>query len=144
VTGLAFGSGDYTVSTRGILSDEEWEVLYPRTKVLLACRAAGVDAIDTIWGKVGDLDGVERSARRARVLGYDGKAIIHPDHVPIVNRVFSPTPEEIDHARRVIAAVAQAEAEGKGAATLDGQLIENVHAAVARRTLDIARRVGLL
>jgi citrate lyase beta subunit len=144
VTGLSFGSGDYTVSTRGTLSDEEWELLYPRTKTLLASRAAGVDAIDTIWAKVRDLKGVERSARRGRGLGYDGKAIIHPDHVPIVNRVFSPTPEEIDHARRVIAAVAGAEAAGKGAATLDGQLIEAPHAAIAQRTLEAARRAGLL
>ncbi len=144
VTGLMFGSGDYVVSTRGRLTDEEWELLYPRTKTLLASRAAGVDAIDLVWPKVKDLEGLEKSARRASVLGYDGKAIIHPDHVPIVNRVFSPAPEEIDYARRVIVAVAEADAAGKGAATLDGQLIENVHAAIAQRTLDIARRAGLL
>lgn len=144
VAGLMFGIGDYTASTRGTPSGEEWEILYPRTKMLLACRAAGIDAIDCPYAKVKDLEGVERSARRARVLGYDGKAPIHPDHVPICNRVFSPTPEEIDYARRVIAAVAEAEAAGKGAATLDGQLIENVHAAIAQRTLNIARRAGLL
>jgi citrate lyase subunit beta/citryl-CoA lyase len=144
VTGLVFGSGDYTLSTRGTLSDEEWEVLYPRTKMLLAARAAGVDAVDCVWGKVRDLEGLERSARRGRVLGYEGKAVIHPEHVPVVNRVFSPTPEEIDYARRVIAAVAEAEAAGKGAATLDGQLIETPHASMAQRTLDTGRRAGLL
>ena len=144
VVGLMFGIGDYTASTRGTPSGEEWEILYPRTKMLLACRAAGIGAIDCPHGKVKDLEGLEKSARRARVLGYDGKAPIHPDHVPICNRVFSPTPEEIDYARRVIVAVAEAEAAGKGAATLDGLLIENVHAAIAQRTLNIARRAGLL
>lgn len=144
VTGIIFGSGDYTASTHATRSGEEWEFLYPRTKILLACRAAGIHAIDTPCGKVKDMEGLERSARRARVLGYDGKAIIHPDHIAIVNRVFSPTPEEIDYARRVIAAVAEAEAAGKGAATLDGQLIETVSAGFAQRTLDSARRTGLL
>jgi citrate lyase subunit beta/citryl-CoA lyase len=144
VTGLCFGSGDYVLNTHGTLTDDEWELLYPRNKTLLASRAAGVDAIDLVWPKVKDLEGLEKSARRARVLGYDGKAVIHPDHVPIANRVFSPSPEEIGRARRIIAAVAQAEAEGKGAATLDGQLIETPHAVMAQGVLDIASRAGLL
>lgn len=144
VTGLSFGSGDYSLSTRCILTDEEWELLYPRTRTLLAARAAGVKAIDLVWPKVKDLEGLEKSARRARVLGYDGKALIHPDHIPVANRVFSPSPEDIGRARRIIAAVAQAEAEGKGAATLDGQLIETPHAVMAQGVLDIASRAGLL
>ena len=149
ITGLAFGVGDYTESMRGKIYygpmvDEQWEILYPRTKMLLACRAAGVDAIDTPHPKVGDLEGLERSALRARTLGYDGKALIHPSHVTITNRIFSPSPEDIAYAQRVISTVANAEAAGIGAASMDGHLVENVHVAIAERILSEARQLALI
>ncbi len=78
------------------------------------------------------------------MLGYDGKAVIHPLQVEVVNKIFTPRHEEVEYAKKVIEVFQKAEAEGKGAAQLNGQLIENVHANIARRTLKVAEKAGVL
>ena len=138
--GLLFGAGDYTRETRGRITADRFELLYPMTRILLAARIAGIDAIDTPYFDVKNTEGLERHARQARDMGYDGKAVIHPAQLEVVHRVFTPTEQEVEHARRVIEAFEKAKTEGKGVIQLDGQVIENLHVDMANRVLAIAEK----
>jgi len=140
---LVFGAADYTRETRGKISPGRIELYYPMTRILLAARVAGIDAIDTPYFDIKDAEGLERHAQQARDLGYDGKTIIHPSQIDIVNRIFTPSREEVAYARRVIEAFEEAKGEGRGVTQLDGQMIENVHVDMAQRVLRIAQKAGL-
>jgi citrate lyase subunit beta/citryl-CoA lyase len=105
----------------------------------MAARAAGVAAYDSPHFAIDDLEGLRRRCQAARNLGYDGKTAIHPSHVEIVNDVFAPTAEQIAEAERVIEAMAEAQAEGRGVIRLDGKMIDQVHLAAARKVLERAR-----
>jgi citrate lyase beta subunit len=135
VRGLLFGAADYRESLRAGRSLDESELLYARSAILHAARARGIEAFDTPWFEFKDLDGLEASARRARLLGFDGKTAIHPSQVPALNRVFSPTPEEIERARGIVHIMEKAFAEGKNVATLGNEMVEALHLAEARRVL---------
>ena len=140
--GLLFGAADFTRETRGKITGDRQELYYPLMRILLAARIAGIDALDTPYFDINDPAGLERHALQAKNMGYDGKALIHPSQVEIINRIFTPTREEINYARRVIEAFQAARAAGKGAVQLDGNLIENVHVAMAERILKIAAQAG--
>jgi citrate lyase subunit beta/citryl-CoA lyase len=135
VRGLLFGAADYRESLRAGRSSEEWELLYARSAILHAARASGIDAFDTPWFEYKDIAGLEASARRARLLGFDGKTAIHPDQVPTLNLVFSPTPEEVERARGIVEVMEKALAEGRNVATLGNEMVEALHLAEARRVL---------
>jgi citrate lyase subunit beta/citryl-CoA lyase len=137
---LLFGAADFRASVRASRDPEEAELALARGTLVLAARAAGIEAFDTPFFDYRDDAGLEASARRARTLGFDGKACIHPAQVAIVNRVFSPDETEVARARRVVAALEAAAREGRGVATVDGEMVEPLHAAEARRTL--ARATG--
>lgn len=141
--GLLFGAADFTRETRGKITDDRQELYYPLMRILLAARIAGIDALDSPFFDINDPAGLERHALQAKNMGYDGKALIHPSQVEIINRIFTPTREEIDYACRVIEAFQAARTAGKGAVQLDGNLIENVHVVMAERILKIAAQVGM-
>lgn len=135
LAGFVFGSADLTREVGCRLTEGEPELLYARSHVLLAARAAGIDAYDSPHFIIADLDGLRRAALSTRNLGYDGKTVIHPSHLEIVNEVFSPSADEIDEARRIVEAMEAAEAEGRGAIAFDGRLVDQVHLAHARKIL---------
>jgi citrate lyase beta subunit len=137
--GLLFGAADYRESVRGGRLGEEQELLVPRSAIVLAARSAGIGAFDTPWFEYRDETGLEASARRARALGFDGKTAIHPAQVPAINRVFAPNPAEVERAERIVAALEEAAAAGRAVATVDGEMVEGLHLAEARRTLARAR-----
>jgi citrate lyase beta subunit len=139
VAGLLFGAADYRESLRAGRQPEEMELFFARSQILHAARAAGIEAFDTPWFEYKDEAGLERSALRVRQLGFDGKTAIHPAQVPVINRVFSPTPEEVERARRVVEVLEEALRQGRHVATLDGEMVEALHLRAARRTLDRAR-----
>jgi citrate lyase beta subunit len=139
VAGLIFGSADLSRELGCTLTEGEPELLLARSQTLLAARAAGVNAYDSPHFAIADLEGLRRSSRAARNLGYDGKTAIHPSHLEIVNEVFTPTAEQIASAKRIVAAMAAAHTEGRGVATLDGQMIDQVHLSAAKKML---RRAG--
>jgi citrate lyase subunit beta/citryl-CoA lyase len=139
---LLVGAADFRASMRALREPDEGEILVPRSALVLAARAAGIEALDTPYFEYRDEAGLETSARRARGLGFDGKTCIHPAQVPVVNRVFAPTAGEIERARKVVEALATAAREGRGVATVDGEMVEALHGAEARRTLDRARQAG--
>jgi citrate lyase beta subunit len=139
---LLFGAADFRASVRASRDPEEAELALARGTLVLAARAAGIEAFDTPFFDYRDDAGLERSARRARTLGFDGKTCIHPGQVAIVNHVFSPSEEEVARAERIVAALEAAAREGRAVATVDGEMVEPLHAAEARRTLARARRSG--
>jgi citrate lyase subunit beta/citryl-CoA lyase len=122
---VAFGAGDFTLDVAMVWSRGESELAPARAAIVTASRAAGIEApLDTVWVDLSDRDGLEASARTALGLGFQGKMCIHPDQIPIVNRVFTPADEEVAFAERVAAAFARAEAEGSAAIQLDGRFID--------------------
>jgi len=143
MTGLLFGAADFTRDTHGLITPDRQELMVPLMRILLAARIAGIDALDTPFFDIKDPAGLERHSLQAKAMGYDGKALIHPGQVEIVNRVFTPSEQELIQARRIIETFEKARQEGKGAAQLDGKLVENVHVAMAERLLNIARQAGL-
>jgi citrate lyase subunit beta/citryl-CoA lyase len=144
LNGLLFGAADYTRETRGKITPDRLELYYPMIRILLAARVAGIDAIDTPHFDINDMEGLARHAQKAKEMGYDGKAVIHPAQADVVNRVFTPSQEEVEYARRVVEAFERAKAEGRGATQLDGQLIENVHGVMAQRILKVALKAGAI
>jgi citrate lyase beta subunit len=121
--------------------EDELEILYARSKVVVDSAAARVrPPIDVVHLDVRDLEGLERSARLARSLGFRAKACIHPDQVPAVNRVFSPEPEEVEWARRVLEAYEHGEREGRGAVALEGSMVDLPVVERARKILADAKR----
>jgi citrate lyase subunit beta/citryl-CoA lyase len=139
VAGLLFGAADFRASVRAGRDPDEAELLVARSALVLAARAAGIEAFDTPFFEYRDEAGLERSARRARTLGFDGKAAIHPTQVPVIHRVFAPSPEEIERARKVVEALEAAARAGRAVATVDGEMVEALHGTEARRTLAGAR-----
>lgn len=136
LAGLVFGSADLVREVGCRLTAGEPELLYARSHVLLVARATGVAAYDSPHFGIADLDGLHLACQAARRLGYDGKTVIHPSHIAMVNEAFNPTEEEINEAKRVVAALEEAGLTGRGAIELDGKLIDQVHLAHARKVLD--------
>ena len=138
---LAFGAGDFTLDLGVRWSREETELIAFRSALVLASRAAGIEApIDLAWLNTKDQEGFANSVRWARTLGFQGKLCIHPDHIEPINSAFSPAAEEIAHAHRVVDAFREAEAVGSAAFALDGQLVDYAIVVHAQRTLESAAR----
>ncbi|MYB87584.1 MAG: CoA ester lyase [Acidimicrobiaceae bacterium] len=146
---LHFGVADYaascrarTISIGGLNPDypgDQWHSALSR--MLVACRANGLRAIDGPFGDFGDPDGFLAGARRAAALGYDGKWAIHPSQVDLANEVFTPPDSEVDQARRVLRALEEAAAAGRGAAQLDGRMIDAASARMAQNVVEMAEAI---
>jgi len=134
INGVIFGANDLVLETGMIRSEEGYELLYPRTKIVIAARAAGVSAIDTPYNNFKDEPGLIRETNLARKLGFSGKFVIHPSQIDIVNRIFRPTEEEVAYAKQVITAFEEARAKGFASASLDGKMID---IPIAQRALKI-------
>lgn len=139
VRGLLFGAADFRAAMRAGQDPDESELLVARGLIVLAARTAGVEAFDTPFFAYQDLDGLRRSARRARLLGFDGKTAIHPAQVAPIHEAFTPSEAEVERARQVLAALQSAAREGRGVASLDGEMLEALHGREAERTLARAR-----
>jgi len=113
---------------------------YARAKVPVDARAAGVNAIDAIWQKIDDIDGLVRDATIAKRLGYSGKSVIHPSQIDSLHKVFLPSKNEIEWARKVVQALDEAmeKGRGRGAVRLEGRMIDAVHYKQAKAILDVA------
>jgi malyl-CoA/(S)-citramalyl-CoA lyase len=162
---MSFGVADYAASTRarttviggvnpdyGVLADkdadgkraffwgDQWHAA--QTRMMVACRAYGLRPIDGPFGDFSDADGYTAAAKRAAVLGYEGKWAIHPSQIELANKVFTPSEAEVTKARRILEAMDQAAKEGKGAVSLDGRLIDIASIRMAQALLDKAKAIG--
>ena len=111
---------------------------------LMSAKAAGIVALDGVYNAFKDEDGLRAECDEGRDMGFDGKTLIHPAQVAICNAIFGPSDEDIDLARRQIAAFEAAEAEGQGVAVVDGRIVENLHIVTARATLAKADAIAAL
>ena len=121
---LYLGAEDLSADLRCPRTKAGGEIAYARGRLVCAARAAGIEAYDTPFTDVEDLEGLEEDARLARGLGFTGKAVISPRHVEIVNRVFTPSRKEVAHAREVFQAIEEAKRLGKGAISLHGKMVD--------------------
>jgi len=119
------------------------ETLFLRSHAVLDARAAGIPyPMTSSWWDIRDLDGLRADALRNRRLGMRGMCVMHPSHVPVVNEIFSPTPDEVAHARGVLAAIAAAEAEGRAAVIYEGDMIDYAMVATARELIALAESLA--
>ena len=143
--GLAAGPGGDAARAIGYQwTKEGTETLFLRSKAVLDARAAGIQ-YPTIssWWNIKDLEGLERDARWNRQLGFRGQTVMHPSHVPIVNRVFTPTTDEIEFYKGLIEAMKDAEKKGIAAVTYKGDMVDEAMVKTAREMLDFAASIGL-
>ncbi len=145
-TSIGGASADYAVLTdpdeqerRERHWGDQWH--YALSRMVVACRAYGLRPIDGPYGDIADPDGYVAAARRAAALGCEGKWAIHPSQVALANEVFTPSETEVERAERILAALAEAAAEGKGAVSLDGRLID---AASIRMAENLVAKTGQL
>lgn len=163
---MSFGVADYAASTRarttviggahpeyGVLTDKtedgdrefHWNDMwhFAQARMLVACRAYGLRPIDGPFGDFSDPDAYKAAAKRAAILGYEGKWAIHPSQIELANEVFSPSKAEVDKARRILEAMEQARKEGKGAVSLDGRLIDVASIKMAENLIQKAKTIGM-
>jgi citrate lyase subunit beta / citryl-CoA lyase len=147
---LIFGPGDYSAAVgipvttiggapAGYPGDH---LNYVYSRLVVAARAAGIQAIDGPYARVGDDDGLRQRARLARALGMDGKWTIHPGQIAIVNEVFSPSREEWERAEAMLAAYEEANRAGRGAAVFEGEMIDEANRKMADRVAQSGRAAG--
>jgi citrate lyase subunit beta / citryl-CoA lyase len=142
LAGFVMGTNDLAKDTRARLVPGRAPMLPWLMNCLAAARAYGLDILDGVYNDIGDADGFAAECRQARDLGFDGKTLIHPRQIEPCNEAFSPTAEEVDAARKIIAAFDLPENENKGVLQIDGRMVERLHAEMARRTVAIADAIA--
>ena len=142
VAALIFGATDYSVEVGCALTADGRNLRPAQRQIVLACRAAGIAAIDTPHMNLQDVPGLVEAAQRAAELGFDGKSAIHPSQIEPIHAAFSPAAEQVAWAERVLALLGDRDDAQLGAELLDGQLIEAPHLARARRILAAWAGVG--
>jgi citrate lyase subunit beta/citryl-CoA lyase len=142
LAGFVMGTNDLAKDTRARLVPGRAPMLPWLMNCLAAARAYGLDILDGVYNDIGDAAGFAAECRQARDLGFDGKTLIHPRQIEPCNEAFSPTAEEVDAARKIIAAFDLPENENKGVLQVDGRMIERLHAEMARRAVAIADAIA--
>jgi citrate lyase subunit beta/citryl-CoA lyase len=144
VVALCFGAEDFTADIGTERTKEGRESFVARSLIVLGAKAAGVQAIDTVFSDVKDEEGLVASTEEAMALGFEGKGVIHPAQIEPVHRVFTPSRERIDYARGVVEAIEKAREMGSGVATVGSKMIDAPIEARARKILSLAEALGLL
>jgi len=140
VVAVAFGAEDYTRDVGARRTPEA--LLFARSMIVAAAKAAGVQASDTVYANVDDEAGLAAEAKLARDLGFDGKGAIHPAQVPALHAAFTPSEKEMEEARKIVAAAEEAEARGIGAIAIGGKMIDRPVLERAKRAIKLAERLG--
>ncbi|WP_317056268.1 MULTISPECIES: HpcH/HpaI aldolase/citrate lyase family protein [Roseovarius] len=136
VTGLITGTNDLTKELGCRYRPDRMPLLSSLQMIVMAARAArGVVAIDGVYNRFRDGDGLKAECEHGRDLGFDGKTLIHPAQIEVTNTAFAPTQSEIDLAKRQIEAFEESQRQGQGVAVVDGQIVENLHVVAAQRIL---------
>jgi citrate lyase subunit beta/citryl-CoA lyase len=141
VAALAIGLEDYTADIGVERTVAGRESFWLRSQVVNAAKAAGVQAIDTVYSDVSDMAGLRVSALESKSLGFEGRGCIHPRQIPVVHEAFAPTSEELAKAERVVAAFKEAESKGLGVVSLGSKMIDPP---VVKRALKIVAQASLM
>lgn len=140
---LAIGGEDYLADLRTTRTKHGAELHAARSQIVVAARAAGIQAIDTVFSDINDEEGFRNEITRIKELGFDGKSVINPRQIKLVHEVFAPTQTEIDQAERVVKAYEEAMAKGSGVISLNGKMIDGPVVARAERALAYADALGM-
>jgi citrate lyase subunit beta/citryl-CoA lyase len=138
LSGFVMGTNDLAKDTRARLVPGRAPMLPWLMSCVAAARAYGLDILDGVYNDLGNAEGFAEECKQARDLGFDGKTLIHPKQIAPCNEAFSPSPEEVETARKMIAAFDQPENKDKGVIQIDGRMVERLHAEMARSTVAIA------
>ena len=146
VVGLIFGAEDFgrEIGLPTVREGEARDLIYARSTTVIAAASAHVQSVDGVWVDLNDGQGLLGFATQSRRLGFSGMSCIHPSQVDAINTTFSPTAEEIDYCQKVLQAFEDANARGDGSIAFGGQLIDRPIIERARRTIDMARSLGIL
>lgn len=144
LTGIALGAEDYVTDLKTSRSPGGIELLFGRSMILLAARAAGIDAIDTVYSDVNNEEGFRAEVELIHQLGFDGKSIINPRQIKTVHEVYTPTEKEIQKALAVMEAIEEANRKGSGVISLNGKMVDRPIVLRAQRVLALAKAVGAL
>ena len=139
---LVLGTNDLAKETRAEIVPERWTMMPWLMTCVAAARAYGLEVLDGAYNNFRDESGLRREAEQGKEMGMDGKTVIHPDQVVPVNQIFSPSPADVAAARRIMDAFEKPENKGRGVITVDGRMVELLHAEMAARTLAIAQAIS--
>ena len=147
--GIALGAEDYcanlkTQRTQGDNPNFGMELLMARQMIVIAARAAGIDALDTVYSNLNDMETFRREVELIKALGFDGKSIINPRQIEIINEVFAPKQKDIDKALTIIAAIKEAEKKGSGVIAVNGKMVDKPVVIRAQHTIELAIASGVL
>jgi citrate lyase subunit beta / citryl-CoA lyase len=142
LSGFVMGTNDLAKDTRARIVPGRAPMLPWLANSVAAARAYGIDILDGVYNDLGNAEGFAQECRQARELGFDGKTLIHPRQIETCNEAFSPAPEEVEAARKIIAAFDRPENAGKGVIQIEGRMVERLHADMARHTVEIADAIA--
>jgi len=142
LAGFVMGTNDLAKDTRARLVPGRAPMLAWLSMCVAAARIHGIDILDGVYNDIGNADGFAKECAQGVELGFDGKTLIHPSQVEPCNKAFSPSPADVEQARKMIAAFDQPGNKGKGVVSIDGRMVERLHADMARRTVAIAEAIS--
>lgn len=142
--GIALGAEDYCANLKAQRTPGGDELRLARETIVVAARAAGIDALDTVYSNLNDMETFRQEVEYIKTLGFDGKSIINPRQIEVINEVFAPKEKEFTKARAIIAAIKEAEAKGSGVIALNGKMIDRPVVIRAQRTINLAIASGIL
>lgn len=142
--GIALGAEDYCANLKTQRSKDGDELRLARETIVVAARAARIDALDTVYSNLNDMETFRREVEFIKTLGFDGKSIINPRQIEVVNEVFTPSEKDIQKAKAIVAAIKEAEKKGSGVISLNGKMIDRPVVIRAERTIALAKSAGVL
>ena len=144
VAALTIGLEDYTADLGVVKTAEGRESQYARSRLVNAARAAGIQAIDSVYGDVGDMDGLRRWGEASRGLGFEGMGCVHPGQIRVVHEAFAPTSAEIEKAKKIVAAFEEAESKGMAVVSLGSKMIDPPVVHRALKLVERAKAMGVI
>jgi citrate lyase subunit beta/citryl-CoA lyase len=144
VVSMAIGLEDYTADICTRRTAEGTESFYARSAVVNACRAAGIQPIDSVFSDVADMEGLKNNVLRSKALGFDGMGCIHPRQIRVIHEYFAPEAAEIERAKKIVNAFIEANEKGLGVVSLGTKMIDPPVVKRAQRTIDLAVSMGKL
>ena len=142
--GIALGAEDYTANLKTPRSKSGAELLLARETIVVAARAAGIACFDTVFSNLDDMDTFRAEVELIKTLGFDGKSIINPRQIEIVNEIYAPTQKDIEKALRIVAAIKEAQAKGSGVIAVNGKMVDRPVVIRAERIISLAVASGII
>ena len=142
--GIALGAEDYSANLKTNRTPGGAELLLAREQIVVAARAAGICCFDTVYSNLDDMETFRKEVELIKTLGFDGKSIINPRQIEIVNEVFAPKQKDIEKALKIIAAIKEAEQKGSGVIAVNGKMVDRPVVIRAERTINLAIAAGVI